>query len=429
MSLKGQVRRYLRWFVAIIALMVIAVPTALYILEKQRFSWPWEDFYFVDAEFRNADATIAGQGQDVTIAGVEVGEVDGIRLENGLAVIRLRIQERYAPIYRNAEVLRRPRTALKDLEFMLDPGDPSAGALPDGGRLPSTQSKPTTTDEFLSTVFDADGRRGLQLLIAGLGGLEGKGPDLRRLFEAGQPTVELTRRLLRSIADRRRKLSRLVHNLNEISTETAKKDREISETVTTAARTFETLANEDAAVRESLRRLPGTVRATNVALAEGQKLSAELEPAARELSPVARALPRALRATAPLLRDATPILRDKIRPLVRDSRPVVRNLSAASRDLARAAPPLLGGTDEVGRLINELLYNPPGSEQPYLFYLGWFAHNAASVLSTDDAHGPVIRGQALFSCSTLQGIEGLSPILAGLYNLPLGACPTTGGGN
>ena len=53
-----------------------------------------------------------GQGQAVTIAGVQVGQVGGVRLENGRAVVTMNIYRRYAPIYEDATVLLRPRTPL-----------------------------------------------------------------------------------------------------------------------------------------------------------------------------------------------------------------------------------------------------------------------------------------------------------------------------
>ena len=38
-------------------------------------------------------------------------------------------------------------------------------------------------------------------------------------------------------------------------------------------------------------------------------------------------------------------------------------------------------------LANELGYNPPGSEEGYLFWLSWFAHNADSLFSVStEAH-------------------------------------------
>ena len=64
----------------------------------------------------------------MTIAGVEVGLVGGVQLEHGQAVVTMDIFKRYAPIYRNATVLLRPRTPLKDMYLSLYPGTPQRGS-------------------------------------------------------------------------------------------------------------------------------------------------------------------------------------------------------------------------------------------------------------------------------------------------------------
>ncbi len=58
----------------------------------------------------------------MTIAGVQVGQVGAVSLENGRAVVTMNIYRKYAPIYRDATVLLRPRTPLKDMYLALDPG-------------------------------------------------------------------------------------------------------------------------------------------------------------------------------------------------------------------------------------------------------------------------------------------------------------------
>ena len=46
-----------------------------------------------------------------------------------------RIESKYGPVYRDAHMLLRPRTAAKDQTLALDPGTEGAGAVPDGGTL------------------------------------------------------------------------------------------------------------------------------------------------------------------------------------------------------------------------------------------------------------------------------------------------------
>jgi phospholipid/cholesterol/gamma-HCH transport system substrate-binding protein len=76
-------------------------------------------------------------------------------------------------------------------------------------------------------------------------------------------------------------------------------------------------------------------------------------------------------------------------------------LRPAAADLADATPRLTDSLEVVNTLLNELAYNPPGSEEGYLFWASWANHNGASIFSTQDAHGPIRRGLVVTSCSSL----------------------------
>ena len=76
----------------------------------------------IDAEFRSAQAVTPGQGQTVTIAGVKVGEIGEVSLENGPRRGGDGPRSRQAgPVYRNAHLLLRPKTGLNDMSIQLDP--------------------------------------------------------------------------------------------------------------------------------------------------------------------------------------------------------------------------------------------------------------------------------------------------------------------
>src|ERR671918_1973417 len=132
-----QIKKQARVFIAILFLFVMALGVAGYILSNQRFYLPaWvpvlgTDFYEVEAELPTAQAVVPGQGQTVNIAGVKVGEVGEVTLEDGRAVVDMQIQNEFKPIYRDATILLRPKTGLKDMFLSLDPGTPGAGAIPE----------------------------------------------------------------------------------------------------------------------------------------------------------------------------------------------------------------------------------------------------------------------------------------------------------
>ena len=47
-------------------------------------------------------------------------------------MVELKIKDEFKPIYRDATVLLRPKTGLKDMYMALDPGNRRAGAAPRG---------------------------------------------------------------------------------------------------------------------------------------------------------------------------------------------------------------------------------------------------------------------------------------------------------
>jgi ABC-type transporter Mla subunit MlaD len=108
-----QIKKQLPVFIALIVLLIGALGVTAYLLSNQRFYLPaWvpgigTDFYEVEAELPTAQAVVPGQGQTVNVAGVKVGEVGEVNLENGRAVVSLQIKDKYKPISTPA----RPRRA------------------------------------------------------------------------------------------------------------------------------------------------------------------------------------------------------------------------------------------------------------------------------------------------------------------------------
>ena len=83
-----------------------------------------------------AQAVTPGQGQTVNIAGVEVGEIASVKLRDGKAIIGMQIQPKYDRIYKDASVLLRPKTGLKDMVAELTPGTEDGGPAAGGRRDP-----------------------------------------------------------------------------------------------------------------------------------------------------------------------------------------------------------------------------------------------------------------------------------------------------
>jgi phospholipid/cholesterol/gamma-HCH transport system substrate-binding protein len=102
----------------------------------------------------------------------------------------------------------------------------------------------------------------------------------------------------------------------------------------------------------------------------------------------------------PFLRDTVAPIRDQIRPFTRQVRGPLKHLRQASRGLGDSAPPLRVAFRRLNELLNALAFNPSGSGESFLFWLGWLNHNANSAFSIQDANGPVQRGLILIDCNT-----------------------------
>jgi phospholipid/cholesterol/gamma-HCH transport system substrate-binding protein len=225
------------------------------------------------------------------------------------------------------------------------------------------------------------------------------------------------------LAARRSELASVVNNLGAVSHAAAVKDRDLAALVETANATLGALASQDGALRASIARLPGTLATTHTTLGDATTFAHALGPTLEALMPTARRLPRTLRDTRELFRGAAGLPLAKVPPFIDAVVPLAGDVGATTRDLEAATPPLTDAFKVLDYLSNELAYNPGGSNQGYLYWLAWFAHNSDSVLSTEDAHGAVARGLGLFSCSSVSQPGSAAQLMALLFGAAPTACP------
>jgi phospholipid/cholesterol/gamma-HCH transport system substrate-binding protein len=421
--MRHQIKKQARVFAAVIVLFVVAMGIAGYILSHQRFFLPaWfpfigTDFYEVKAELPTAQAVVPGQGQTVNVAGVKVGEVGDVKLQDGRAVVTMKIQDKYEPIYKDATVLLRPKTGLKDMILALDPGTESAGEIPEGGSVKVGNTLPDVNPDEVLASLDGDTRAYLRILL-NAGGIafrdkpdskftQTASQDLRETFKRFEPTSRdgaiITKRLIK----RRKNISRVIHNFQELATALGAKDKQLAAFVDSSNENFAAFASQEGNLREAISLFPGALQQTTTTLQHTNSLAKELGPTLEGLRPFARELAPSLRRQRPFLRDTVPILRDQIRPFARDVQPTVRDLRSATRDLAPVTPGLTRSFKVLNAFFNTLAYDPPGDTQSFLFWSGWAAHAGTTITSLQDAHGPMLRGIVLASCTDFKTLASL----------------------
>ena len=424
-------------FAAIAVLIVAAIGVTGFILEHQPSFVFGQSYYTVKAQFASAAAVTSGQGQAVTIAGVEVGQVGGVSLQDGRAVVTMNIYKQYAPIYRNATVLLRPRTPLKDMYLALDPGSKSAGAIPAGGTIgPANTTPDVDVSEILSSL-DADARNYLILLLSGGAqifhdpGSTGTAPSpdavaaLRGTLKRFEPLSRDTLTFARLLATRRSNIRRAIHNFNLVINALGGVDNQFASLIRSSDTNFSAISAQDAQLQSTLSLLPGTLAQSTQTFDKVRAFAGASAVTLQALQPFARNLGPALRASRPLFHDTTPVIADQLRPFSVAVQPLARTLAPASTQLARTIPALSRSIAVLNDLFDTLAYQPRGGEQGYLFWGSWLAHITDSLVDAQDADGSVVQGIFMGTCLELNFFEGaLQPnsqplgVILSLLNAP-----------
>jgi len=434
------IRKRMRDFVALTVLVSISLGAAYYILQNQRLRIPWleEKPFILKAEFSDAQGVMPGQGQTVRVAGMRIGDIGKVDLENGLAIVTMEIDQEFKDVvHTNATALLRPRTGLKDMFIELDTGTRAKPLMKENGRIKVANTAPDVDADEILSALDTDTRAYLRLLINGIGkGLKGRGNDLREVLARLGPLHRDIARVNSAFAERRRELARLIHNYGSTVTELATRDRELTTLVRAQSAVFERWSSEDRNVALAVSRLPSTLRTVRSALVKVNQLGREIPPGFNALRPAVRQLHRTNLQVRPFAREATPILRDRIRPFVRRARPFIRDVRPAAQNLARGAPDLREVFFELNRFFNMAAYNPRGREpssdndrdEGLLFWVAWVAQNSNNVFSLGDASGPMRRIALMATCSTYRRLRDEEPaaeLILGVQDLldDVGLCP------
>ena len=437
------IRKHLRDFLAVIGLLVVALLATYIIVQNQRLRIPLleEKPFELKAEMTTAQAVTPGQGQTVRVAGVRIGDISSVDYENGHAVVTMAIDRKFLPVYKNATILLRPKTGLKDMFLELDPGtnyDPNSNddEFQNGGTIPVANTAPDTNVDEILAALDGDTQAYLRLMLVGGGqGLNGRGKDLGKLLGSLGPINRGLARLNTEVAKRKDNLARLIHNMNLLWGRVGEDGQGIEQLVSASDQALGAIASQAPDVQRTVSLLGPTLRTTRVALTKTDQLATVLGPAIQSLRPFARKLKPINDSLGHLARTTIDPIKQDIRPFVRNARQPVRDLRPGAKNLVAATPRLTTVGDKLNKLFNMAAYNPNGAEgagtaardEGYLYWLGWLAHLTNSTFSSQDAHGVYRHIYLVATCNTAKSMLATSPLapaITGFGQLVGTVCPS-----
>ena len=426
------IREQLRNVVAITVLVAIAAVTSYVIFQEQRLRIPIleEKPFELKAEFQTAQAVVPGQGQEIKVAGVRVGDVEKVELIDGAGVVTFAVDRKFLPVYRDATILMRPTTGLKSMFFELDPGTRGSGEYEEGETVPMRNTAPDINFHEIIAALDADTQAYLRLLLVGAGGgLEGNDKRLGRLLGSLGPINRDLGVLNRTVAERRRELAQFTHNMNVLTTRVGQAEHELTRLVGSASQDLGAIGEQEPDVERLVSLLPETLRVGRETLISMRELATVLGPTFNDLRPFARNLKDLNASTRQFALKATPPLRDEIRPFVREARKRIPDVRRGATRFAAATPRLKVVTSKLNRLFNMAGNNPgdaepsgdPGRDEGYLYWLSWLGHNTSHLFAAGDGNGFYRRVYLAMGCDdALALVDDPNPVVKALRQLVTG---------
>jgi phospholipid/cholesterol/gamma-HCH transport system substrate-binding protein len=390
-----EIRRAAKPFAVLVAFLAASFAAWSVIIGNIGLSWPWSNSYETRVALDDASGVVP-QGQAVRLAGIEVGLITGLEVEDGQAIATIRLGEEHGPLYKDARLRLRPETPLDDIYLDVEKrGTPAAGELGKDDVLPAGRTQVAVDIGRVLNVFSADTRTRVEQAVDEYGrGLGDGGDDFRNALVQLAPFLEAAKRLTHESAIRRRQTARVIHNLRLMTEELAKRQWDLRVLVRGGAGALGELGRAESSVQETLVELPPTLRRLQTSFATLRATADELDPAFDALQPVARELPSGLEGLRRLGVRAAPSLHALRRPL------------PSLRALVHELRPTAGGLNES---FSELLPVPGRLDRftaltpPCFPALAKFFHNTNSLGKFADRNSVILRGQAVLGLNSLGG--------------------------
>jgi phospholipid/cholesterol/gamma-HCH transport system substrate-binding protein len=273
--------------------------------------------YQVTADFVNAGQLV--KGGEVRVAGVAVGTVKKIDVSrDGLAEVTFSVNDDYAPLRQGTRAIVRPSSlsgiANRFVDLQLGPQD--GDEIPDGGHIGTDHTETAVELDEVFSLFDKDTRSSLQKVIKGEAiSVKGRGRQLRRGIHYLNPALSTGARLFEELTRDNRLLRRFLVDTGTLSNTLASRRDDLTGVVRNLNATFGALGSQQAALAESVERLPPFLRRANTTFVNLRAALNDVDPLVDAAKPVAKRLGPFLHEARGFAADADPAIRDLSRTI------------------------------------------------------------------------------------------------------------------
>jgi phospholipid/cholesterol/gamma-HCH transport system substrate-binding protein len=418
--------------IALIALGLIVVAIAVAVIRGPSSSSSGSGPYLVRAIFD--DASFAAQGEDVRIAGANVGSIHALGVTAGKkAAVTIAITDhRFAPFHDDATCTIRPQSLIGEEYVDCSPGTAGAAALPKipagPGKgtyyLPVTQTSSPIDSDIVQDISTEPVRQSLAVIINEFGtGLAARGSDLNAVIHRANPALGNTDKVLKILAGQNHTLAQLATDSDKVLGPLARERTHISGFITQANTTAVASAARAQAISETFQKFPAY-------LAQLRPLMADLGTLADQGTPLMTSLGQSAAALGQQFANLT--------PFATQARIALINLGAAaqqSQPSLLATQPLANRLKTLGdvgaptaqnlQTLLQSLDTTGGIEQLMkLLFNGAIAGNGFNQLSHYVRAEPLVSSCTNYATSA---VPGCSSNFAGATAASASAAVATGG--
>jgi ABC-type transporter Mla subunit MlaD len=366
--------------------------------------------YRVRAIFDNASFVIAGE--DVKVAGVNVGTIDSLDVDDQhRAVVVLKIDDpAFIPFRTDARCSVRLQSLIGEQNIQCQPTQPRGGGRepapelpkikdgePGAGQylLPVERNQSPVGADLLNDIMRVPEQQRLPLIINELGaGLSGNGEALQAALRRASPALQQADELVAILARQNKLLAKLTDDSDTVLKPLAEHRKDLTGFIKNAGDAGAATARQGDALEQNFAKFPAFLRELGPAADQLGELADETTPAIRALAAQAPAVNEATERLGPFTKQANPALKTlgKVADQGRATFPKIEDVVTQLNELGIPLEPL---AENLGGLSKS--FDDTGGIESLMRFIYFYTGS----VNGEDASGHYIRsGISVGSCAT-----------------------------